>query len=358
MGLVKTCTRPARGGTIEWQNFMIKRVRWGILGAAKIAVRDVIPAMQMSENCEIYAIASRNAEKAKISADELKIPKYYGSYEELLADPEIEAVYIPLPNHLHVEWAIKAARAGKHSLCEKPIGLNAPEVRKLIEIRDQTGVKIQEAFMVRTHPKWLAVRDLIREERIGKLEAITGFFSYFNDDVSNIRNRREMGGGGLLDIGCYCVNISRFILGAEPANVLGFIKRDDNTGIDKLTSAILDFPNALATFTCSTQIVPYQRMQFFGTKGRLEVQIPFNIPSAAPTRIFIDDGTNLYGESIEITEFEASNKFTIQGDLFSRAISTRTEQAISLEDSFKNMAVIDAIFRSVETGKWELPETL
>ncbi len=336
---------------------MIKKVRWGILGAAKIAVRDIIPAMQKGENCEIYAIASRNIEKAKRAANDLQIPKYYGSYEKLLADSQIEAVYIPLPNHLHVEWAIKAARAGKHVLCEKPIALKAEEVRKLIEIRNQTGMKIQEAFMVRTHPKWLAVRDLIRQGRIGKLQTITGFFSYFNDDLSNIRNQPEMGGGALLDIGCYCINISRFILEAEPRNVLGFIKRDENTGIDKLTSAMLDFPNALATFTCSTQLVPYQRMQFFGTKGRLEVQIPFNIP-ATETRIFIDDGTDLYGENIEVIEFEASNKFKIQGDLFSQAIITNTEPAISLEDSFKNMAVIDAVFRSVETGKWELPEIL
>ena len=198
--------------------------------------------------CEISAIASRNSEKAKQAANILNIPKFYDSYEELLEDSAIEAVYIPLPNHLHIEWAIKAAIAGKHVLCEKPIGLNAEEVRSLIEVRDRTGVKIQEAFMVRTHPKWLAVRDLIRQGKIGKLEAITGFFSYFNNDVSNIRNKPEMGGGALMDIGCYCINISRFIFEDEPKRVSGLIERDENTGIDKLTSAMLDFPKRTSDF--------------------------------------------------------------------------------------------------------------
>lgn len=337
---------------------MTEKVRWGILGAANIAVKKVIPAMQAGEYCEIAAIASRNTEKAEQSARSLGIPKFYDSYENLLNDSSIEAVYIPLPNHLHVEWAMKAATAGKHVLCEKPIGLKANEVRKLIEIRDKTSVKIQEAFMVRTHPKWLKVRDLIKTGKIGKLEAITGFFSYFNADSSNIRNKPEMGGGALMDIGCYCINISRFIFENEPEKVSGLIKKDENTGIDKLTSAMLEFPGGQATFTCSTQLVPYQRMQFFGTAGRIEVQIPFNIPTDSPTRIFIDDGADLYGKNIETIEFPAVNQYTIQGDSFSQAIRENSEQAISLEDSFANMAAIEAVFRAAETGSWETPETL
>ena len=337
---------------------MTEKVRWGILGTANIAVKKVIPAMQAGEFCEIAAIASRNGEKAEQTADDLNIPKFNDSYESLLSDSSIEAVYIPLPNHLHVEWAIKAATAGKHVLCEKPIGLNAEEVRKLIEVRDKTGVKIQEAFMVRTHPKWLKVRDLIREGRIGKLEAITGFFSYFNADASNIRNKPEMGGGALMDIGCYCINISRFIFEEEPEKVSGLIKRDENTGIDKLTSGMLAFPNGHATFTCSTQLVPYQRMQFFGTAGRIEVQIPFNIPTETTTRIFIDDGADLYGENIETIEFSAVNQYTIQGDLFSQNIRENSKQAISLEDSFANIAAIEAVFLSAKTGNWETPESL
>lgn len=337
---------------------MTEKVKWGILGAANIAVKKVIPSMQAGKFCEMTAIASRNPKKAEKAANDLGIPKFYGSYEELLNDSEIEAVYIPLPNQLHIEWTIKAATAGKHVLCEKPLGMNAEEVRKLIKIRDKTGVKIQEAFMVRTHPKWLKVRELIRSGRIGDLQMIAGFFSYFNDDKLNIRNKPEMGGGALMDIGCYCINLSRFIFEDEPRKVSSLIERDETTGIDKLTSALLNFPKGQATFTCSTQLVPYQRMQFFGTKGRIEVEIPVNIPPDTPTRIFIDDGKDLYGKNIETIEFSAVDQYTIQGDLFSKAILENSEQAISLENSFANMAVIDAVFRSAETGNWEKPESL
>jgi predicted dehydrogenase len=217
------------------------------------------------------------------------------------------------------------------------------------------GVKIQEAFMVRTHPQWIEVRDLIEQNRIGALQAITGFFSYFNTDAANIRNHLETGGGALYDIGCYCINISRFITGEEPRKVSALIKRDKNLGIDKLTSAILDFPSCQSTFTCATQLVPHQRMQFFGAKGRIEAEIPFNIPPETATLIYVDDGSDLYGKNIETIEIPAVNQYTIQGDLFSRAILENSEQAIPLEDSLKNMAVIDAVFRAAESGKWETP---
>lgn len=332
-----------------------KKIRWGVLGAAKIAVTKVIPAMRQGEYCEITAIASRNLEKAKQAANDLNIPKFYGSYDELLSDAEIDAIYNPLPNNLHVDWTIKAAEAGKHVLCEKPIALTAKESKKLIETRDLTGIKIQEAFMVRTHPQWLAVRELIEKNRIGKLQAINGFFSYFNDDAGNIRNKPETGGGALFDIGCYCINISRFILGEEPRKVSALIERDAASKVDKLTSVLLDFPSCQSTFTCGTQLVPYQRMQFFGSKGRIEVEIPFNIPVDRPTRIFVDDGADLFGETIEVIEISAANQYTIQGDLFSRAILENSEQVISLEDSVKNMAVIEAVFRAGESGNWEIP---
>ncbi|MDQ3323570.1 MAG: Gfo/Idh/MocA family oxidoreductase [Acidobacteriota bacterium] len=335
---------------------MAKKIRWGVLGAANIAVKKVIPAMQAGEYCTMTAIASRDSEKAKQIAADLNIPKFYGSYEELLADREIDAIYNPLPNNLHVEWTVKAAEAGKHVLCEKPVALTAEEAGKLIETRDRTGVKIQEAFMVRTHPQWLAARDFIRAGHIGKLQTITGFFSYFNDDAANIRNNLETGGGALYDIGCYCINISRFIFENEPKRVSSLIEKDENTGIDKLTSAMLDFPNGQATFTCSTQLVPFQRMQFFGTKGRVEVEIPFNIPVDQPTVILVDDGAGLFGETIEVIEIPAANQYTIQGDLFSRAILENSEQAISLEDSVKNMAVVEAVFRAAESGNWEIPK--
>ena len=332
---------------------MTKKIRWGILGAANIAVKKVIPAMQAGKFCEIAAIASRSLDKAKRAAGDLNIPKFYGSYDELLNDAEIDAIYNPLPNDLHVEWTIKAAEKGKHVLCEKPLAMAAEEARKLIEIRDQTGVKIQEAFMVRTHPQWLKIRDSIASGKIGKVEAMTMFFSYFNDNQSNIRNKIENGGGALMDIGCYCVSLSRFILGEEPRRVAALIERDENSGIDKLTSAMLDFPSCQAAFTCSTQLIPFQRMQFFGAKGRLEVEIPVNIPPDTPTRIFIDNTGDLYGKNIETIEIPAADQYTIQGDLFSKAILDDSEQTISLEDSVKNMTIIDAIFRAAESGKWE-----
>ena len=334
---------------------MTKKIRWGVLGAAKIAVKSVIPAMQNGEFSEITAIASRNADKAKRAANELGIAKFYGSYQELIDDAEIDAIYNPLPNNLHVEWSIKAAEAGKHVLCEKPLAMSAGEARKLIETRDKTGVKIQEAFMVRSHPQWLAVRDLIENNRIGDVQAINCFFSYFNDDANNIRNKIETGGGALMDIGCYCINLPRFVLGEEPQRVAAIIKRDEKTKIDKLTAAMLDFPSCVTTFTCSTQLIPYQRMQFVGTKGRLEVEIPVNIPFDRPTRIFVDNSGDLFGANIEIIEIPAVNQYTIQGDLFSKAILENTARTISLEDSVRNMSIIEAVFCAAETGKWEIP---
>ncbi|MEK7725468.1 MAG: Gfo/Idh/MocA family oxidoreductase [Acidobacteriota bacterium] len=337
---------------------MSRKIKWGILGAANIAVKKVIPAMQKGEFCEIVAIASRDLEKAKSAAESLNIPKIYGSYEDLLNDSEIEAVYIPLPNHLHLEWTKKAAEAGKHVLCEKPITLNAQQVKELINVRNQTGVKIQEAFMVRHHPQWLKISELIKLGKIGNLQAITGFFSYNIPDPKNVRNQADWGGGCLLDIGSYCINLSRFVLETEPKKVSGLIERDAETEIDKLTSAILDFPNAQATFTVAARLVPFQRMQFFGDKGRLEVQIPFNIPPDSPTQIFIDDGSDLYRRNLETIEFAAVDQYTLQGDEFSKAILNESEQVIPLEDSFKNMAVIDSVFRSAGSGNWEIPESL
>ena len=331
----------------------MNKVRWGILGTAKIALTKVIPAMQRSPWCEIAAIASRDLAKAKAAAAELNIPNAYGSYEELIDDNSIEAIYNPLPNHLHVPWTAKAAAAGKHVLCEKPIALNATEARTLIDVRDRTGVRIQEAFMVRTHPQWLETQRLIHSGRIGMLRSITGFFSYFNPAPANIRNQLEIGGGALMDIGCYPITISRFMYETEPRRVLGFIERDAATGTDTLTSAVLDFPNGRSTFTCSTRLAPYQRMIFIGTEGRIEVVIPFNAPNDQPTRIVLDDGRDLTGESAEIIEFPICDQYEIQGSLFSQAIRENGEQPIPLEDAINNMAVIDAVFRSATTTQWE-----
>src|ERR1700676_1007330 len=333
----------------------MQKVRWGVLSTADIGTGQVIPAMQQGTYGEIAAIASRSPEKAQAAAAQLGIPKSYGSYEELLADPEIDAIYNPLPNHLHVPWSIKAMEAGKHVLCEKPIALSAAEARALVPVRDRARVKIGEAFMVRTHPQWLRTKELISKGQIGELRGIVGVFSYFNRDAKNVRNKPEWGGGGLMDIGCYPITMSRFMFGAEPLRVAGVLERDPEFGTDRLASAIMEFNGGQAVFTCSTQIVPYQRMQFLGTKARIEIEIPFNAPPNKATRIFVDDGSDVGGAGIKVETIPACDQYTIQGDIFSKAILENGQVPVPLEDAIANMAVIDAIFRAAESGRWEKP---
>jgi predicted dehydrogenase len=332
-----------------------QKVKWGVLGVASIATRKVIPGMQKGEWSEIRAIASRDLKKAEEAARQLGIPKAYGSYEELLADQEIEAVYNPLPNHLHVPWSSKAAEAGKHVLCEKPLSLTVAEARTLLAVRERSRVKIGEAFMVKTHPQWLRTRELIRNDAIGELRAVVGVFSYFNRDPGNVRNKPEWGGGGMLDIGCYPITTSRFVFGKEPTRVAGLVERDPDFKTDRLASVILEFPSGQALFTCSTQLVPYQRMQFLGTKGRIEMEIPFNAPNDRSTRIFIDDGRDVFGGGIRTETLPVCDQYTVQGDAFSRAIREGSEVPVPLEDAIANMAVIEAVFRAGESGRWEKP---
>jgi predicted dehydrogenase len=333
------------------------KVKWGVLGVAAIAVKKVIPAMQKGEWCEIAAIASRDARKAQDAAAKLGIPKAYGSYEALLADPEVEAVYNPLPNHLHVPWSIEAAEAGKHVLCEKPVSLTVAEARTLLSARDRYGVKIGEAFMVKTHPQWLRTRELIQRGVIGGLRAIVGAFSYFNRDPQNARNVLEWGGGGLMDIGCYPITTSRWLFGEEPLGVCGAIERDPEFGTDRLTSVVMEFPSGHSLFACSTQLVAYQRMQFLGTKGRIEIKIPFNAPNDRPCEILVDDGRDVFGTGITTENIPVCDQYTIQGDAFSRAIREGSEVPVPLEDAIANMAVIEAVFRAAESGRWEKPRT-
>lgn len=327
-------------------------VRFGILSTAKIGTAKVIPAMQKGELTEIEAIASRDLARARAVADELGIPKAYGSYEELLADPEIEAVYNPLPNHMHLSWSIQAAEAGKHVLCEKPIGLDAAEAQKLIEARDRTGKLITEAFMVRAHPQWRRARDMVLSGRIGGLRAIQGVFEYNNPDPANIRNRLDAGGGGMYDIGCYPIVTSRYLFGTEPRRVVALIERCPNFGTDRLASVILDFPNGQASFVCGTQSVPYQRMQILGTTGRIEVEIPFNAPPDRECRIFVDDGSLPGAVNAKTITFPICDQYGLQGDAFARCIRTGEPPEFPLEDAVLNMRVIDACFRSAKEGAW------
>jgi len=334
---------------------MADKVLWGVISTSDFALTKAIPGIQKGEMTEIHAIASRDLRKAEAAARKVGIPKVYGSYEELLRDPEIEVIYNPLPNHLHVPWSIKAAQAGKHVLCEKPLSLNVAEARELFAVQQKTGVKIGEAFMVRTHPQWLRARELVASGRIGELRSITGYFSYFNRDPQNIRNILATGGGALMDIGCYPITTSRFMFGEEPLRVVGLIHRDPEMKTDRLTSAILEFPSGHAIFTCGTQLVPYQRMHFVGTEGRIEIEIPFNAPNNRPCRILIDDGGDIFGDDITAEGFPVCDQYTIQGDIFSRAVRENLNVPVPLSDAIKNMAVIDAIFRSAESRRWESP---
>lgn len=324
------------------------KIRWGVLGVAKIATTKVIPSMRHCQASEVTAIASRDLEKARGAAAALGIPRAYGSYEELLADPDIEAVYNPLPNHLHVPWSIRAAERGKHVLCEKPIALTARDAVALMAVRDRAGVLIQEAFMVRSHPQWHRAVEIVESGRVGRVRAMLGAFSYFNDDAANIRNMSAYGGGGLMDIGCYLINTARLVFRREPERVVGLLDRDARFGTDRLASMLLDFGSAHAVGACSTQVAPYQRVHILGSSGRMEIEIPFNAPNDRACRLILN------GETIET---ETCDQYAIQADLFSQAIRSGSPAPYPLEDSVRNMAVIEAVFRSAESGRCEVPET-
>lgn len=326
----------------------MKKIRWGILGTAKIGREKVIPAMQAGKYCEIAAIASRNQETAKAEGKRLGIPVIYGSYQELLADPDIDAIYNPLPNHMHVEWSIKCLEAGKHVLCEKPVGISAAEATELLlAAKNFPDLKIMEAFMYRFHPQWQHAKKMVKEGMIGEPRTIQSFFSYYNTDPKNIRNQVEAGGGAMMDIGCYCVSLARFIFGQEPLRVSGRVEYDPVLKTDILASGILDFGKVSSTFTCSTQTVPYQRVNIFGTEARIEIEIPFNAPPDKPTRLWLHNKNG----SEEVT-FDIVNQYTIQGDLFSEAIINNKPVPTPLEDAVNNMRTIEAVLESGRTGLW------
>ena len=325
----------------------MRKVRWGVLSTARIAIEKVIPAMQLGRYSEIVAIASRELARAKSAATALNIPRAYGSYEALIDDPDVDAIYNPLPNHLHVPWSIKALEADKHVLCEKPIALTSAEAEQMLSAaRLRPRLKVMEAFMYRCHPQWQRAKQLVLAGEIGELRTIQSFFSYYNDDPENIRNNAEIGGGALIDIGCYSVSLSRFIFDREPQRVFGVLEHDPRFQTDRLTSGILDFGRGTSTFTCSTQLVPYQRVNIFGTEGRIEIEIPFNAPPDQTCRIQHQRG----GQAREIV-FDACDQYTIQGDLFSQAILNDSDVSVPLEDAVANMRVIESLFESARRGR-------
>jgi len=326
------------------------KVRWGILSTARIGTLKVIPAMQRGEFCEVVAIASRRLEAAQAAASELGIPHAYGSYDELLADPNVDAIYNPLPNDLHVPWSIKALQAGKHVLCEKPIGLSSEEGQQLVDAgRRHPDLKLMEAFMYRHHPQWQRARRIVRDGGVGQLRTIQTLFSYFNNNPHDIRNQKQAGGGALMDIGCYPISLSRFIFETEPERVFGCLEFDPQFGTDRLTSAELVFAAGTSTFTVSTQLAPFQRVHICGERGRVEIEIPFNAPPDRPCKMWHQHADG----RIEEIVLDTCDQYTVQGDLFSQAILSDTPVPTPIEDAVANMRVIEAVFRSGESGGWE-----
>ncbi|MDZ5453569.1 Gfo/Idh/MocA family oxidoreductase [Labrys sp. ZIDIC5] len=328
------------------------KTRWGILSTAKIGTGKVIPGIQRAKGAEAVAIASRDLGRAEAVAKELGIPKAYGSYEALLADPDIDAIYNPLPNHLHVPLTLQAVAAGKHVLCEKPIGLTAQDAAQLLVLpRDRL---VMEAFMVRFHPQWLRAREAARSGELGEVRAVQAFFSYYNVDPANVRNQLDIGGGGILDIGCYPIVAGRFIFEAEPRRVIALVDRDPATGVDRLASAILDFGEGRRTeFTVSTQLTPLQRVDIVGTKKRFEIAIPFNAPQAEAVTVYTDDGSRLGDASALAETIAPVDQYAEEVDAFSAAIRGEITLPYGPADAVQNMKIIDALFRSEKSGAWE-----
>lgn len=326
-------------------------LRWGILSTADIARKKVVPGMLKARRCDIVAIASREAGRAETVAAELGIPRAHASYEALLADPEVDAVYIPLPNHLHADWSIAAARAGKHVLCEKPLALTAEDAQRMIDIAKAEGVMLMEAFMYRLHPSWHAVAELVASGEIGRLVSVQSWFSYFNDDATNIRNIREVGGGALFDIGCYSVNLSRLLFDAEPRHVSAAMVRDPAAGVDVLTSAVLTFDGGIATFTCSTRAEDDQRVHIYGTTGRISIGIPFNIPPDRPTEVYVSAGGDPpVAPDTRVLTFEVADPYTVEAEHFAAAVLDGQSAPVPPEDAVANLRVIERIFKAAEAA--------
>ena len=327
--------------------------RYGVLGVSYFAVHKMIPAMQAGGDTPVVAIASRDQARAAEAAQKLGIPRAYGSYEELLADPDVDGIYNPLPNHLHVSWSERAAAAGKHVLVEKPVGLGAAEARRLLAARDRHRVLIGEAAMTRVHPRWLAVRELVRKGKIGELAAFVGSFGYDLPWRDNVRYNPDMGGGVLLDVGFYPVTMSRFCFDEEPTAVVARMELDPDAGVDVMTSAMLRFPRGHAVFTCGMRLAPQQRVQILGSKGHIDLMHAWNPAADQPSTIVLETSSRLESTAAEQIQFPEVNQYTILAQLFARAAATGGPAPIPLEDSIQNMTVLDALRRSAASGRWE-----
>lgn len=324
-------------------------VQWGVLSVSSHYRSRVSLPVAKSPLVEMHAIASRSKDRARKAAQQLNIPVWYGSYEELLQDKEIEAVFIPLPNHMHTEWVKKAADAGKHILCEKPLALNADDARDAIEYARKKKVMVMEAFMYRFHSQWKRVKELVSVGEIGELHAIHSFFSYNLTDPENIRNNPETGGGGLRDIGCYCISSARTITGREPERVISLIHRDETFETDTLTSGLLDFGGVRALFTVGTRSFPYQRVDIHGSNGVISIHVPFNMYPDVPAEVTVTTGIG----TRELL-LGPEDQYGLQFEAFSSALRAGEPEPTPPEDAVNNQKVIDALFRSQQTNEWEM----
>jgi predicted dehydrogenase len=332
------------------------KIRWGILGTANIGIKRVIPAILSGERGSIGALASRNATRAQEVAARFAIPRSHGSYDALLEDSEIDAVYIPLPNHLHVEWTVKALNAGKHVLCEKPLGLNAAEAQAIVDARDRNRKCVIEAFMVRHHPQWHRVRALVRAGRIGTVRSMQSAFLFTVLDPHNVRNQAKLGGGALYDVGCYPLVTARYVFGAEPERVIALLERDAELGVDTLTSGLLEFPGGgQLVFSSALRSAAYQRVTILGTEGRIEMPVPFTPSKDWACKIVIDSGKSLDGSSAEFEDFPAVDQYALQCDAAAAVFLGESKQEFPIEDGIANMRIIDALYRSAAAGRWEAP---
>lgn len=334
----------------------MSRLKWGILSTANIGLKRILPAIEAGTRGELFAIASREQAKAKEIAARFGIPRHYGGYQALLDDPDVEAIYNPLPNHLHVEWTVKALKAGKHVLCEKPIALNAEQAAAIVRARDESGCKVLEAFMVRWHPQWQKVREWVRAGRIGSVGAIQSAFLFTTRDPKNVRNQADIGGGALYDVGCYPIVTARYVFGAEPERVIALIDRDPAMGVDRLTSGMLAFPGGKQlVFSSALQLAAYQRVTILGSEGRIDLAVPFTPMLDHACRISLDSGKSLDGSSAVVETLSAVDQYALQCDGAVAVFRGEGEQEFPIEDAIATMRVIDALYRSARTGAWEKP---
>jgi len=325
----------------------MEKLRIGILGTSNHYLKRIVLPLRDTKHCASYVIGSRNIEKAGVMAKAFDIPMWYGSYDEVLENSDVDLVFIPLPNHKHKEWVNKALDAGKPVLCEKPLGMDAQEAIQMVEKAQEADLPLMEGFMYRFHPMWQHTRDIVSTNQIGHIQYIHTSFSYNNTSPTNIRNIPEYGGGALMDIGCYAISVPRFILGQEPKRIISLIQEHPKFGTDMHTSAVLDFGGPRATFSVSTGSQPFQRVDIVGTSGSIIVHIPFNTFVDVPSRITVTDGIGTRD-----VEFPASNAYGLMFDAFAAAVKENKPIPLSGQDAINNMKVVDAVRESAKKGKW------